>query len=51
MGITAFKCVIGGFTIANYILRLRWRVAVNEISDRKTADLPPQMTNLNAIIP
>ena len=22
-----------------------------EISDRKTADLPPQMTNLNAVIP
>ena len=24
---------------------------LNEISDRKTADLPPQMTNLKAVIP
>ena len=47
MGITAsnlsFEEVNRGFTVANYVL--------NEIYDRKTADLPPQMPNLNAVIP
>ena len=56
IGITAFKFVIWG--IKSAVLRSQIMVygsadasPQNKISDHKTADLPPQMTNLNAVIP
>ena len=56
MGRTAFKFVIlGGKSV---VLRSQITfygsadaLPYNEISDCKTADLPPQMTNLNVVIP
>ena len=51
MGITAFKFVIwggiqiGGFTVANYVLRLHRCIPI-----KLPIYVPPQMTNLNAVI-
>ena len=61
------KCIRMGITASNlsfgkenrlfygrklcFMAPLTRRRKKNEISDRKTADLPPQMTNLNAVIP
>ena len=54
--VTAFKFVIWGGKSA--VLRSEISFygdasaePLNVICDRKTADLPPQMTNLNAVIP
>ena len=56
MGVTAFKFVIWGGKSAVLWLQITFYGSAgaspwNKISDRKTADLPPQMTNLNAVIP
>ena len=58
MGITAlnFKFVILGSKLAVLWLQITFNGSAdtlpeNEISYRKTTDLPPQMTSLNAVIP
>ena len=56
MGITAFKIVIWGGKSAVLRSQITFYGSadaspLNEISDHKTADLPPQMTNLNAVVP
>ena len=50
MGINAFKFAIWGGKSA-FLGRKFRSTAPMKISDRKTADVPPQMTNLNAVIP
>ena len=56
MGITAFIFVILGGKLAVLQSQITFYGSadaslLNEILDRKTANLPPQMTNLNAVIP
>ena len=56
MGITVFKFVIWGGKAEILLSQLTFYGSANtllwkEMSDRKTANLPPQMTNLNADIP
>ena len=56
MGITAFKFVIWGSESAVLRSPITFYGSpdtslLNKISDRKIAYLPPQMTNLNAVIP
>ena len=46
MGITALKIIWGG-----KLWVLRSQMTFNEISNRKTDDLPPQMTILKTVIP
>ena len=56
MGITAFKFVICGGKSAVLRSQITFYSSAdaspsNEISDCKTAVLPPEMTNLNVVIP
>ena len=51
MGITASNLSFGEVNRRFYGRKLRFTAPrQNEISDRKTADLPPQMPDLNAVI-
>ena len=47
MEIATFKIFIWwyivGYMVGNYVLRLRWRVAENKISDHITDGIPPKI--------